>query len=410
MKASAAPRKLKVARIIARLNIGGPAIHVCSLHQKLYPEFETLLATGRLDAGEADMSYLLQSERGVVWVSTMSRPVRLASDFATFVRIWRLLRREQPDIVHTHTAKAGTVGRAAALLAGVPVIVHTYHGHIFRGDYFGPLLTRVFLGIERLLNRFTTQIVTVSESQARELAEEFQVAPRRQIAVLPNGYDFSRYPDLASRDALRRAWGISDEQTLVVWAGRMVPVKNLALLVEIVRRARTNSKVRFVIAGGGSEEAMVERALAGCENVRLIGWSRDMTGLWSAADIALLTSRNEGTPSSLIEAMAAGKPFITTAVGGVMDLLVGKPQAEEEPRQYGNGFTFDSAAGAVRAISLLADHSELARSMGAAGRQFALRTYSVERLVDDMRALYYKLAAEVALEHHGRESASAPSL
>lgn len=388
---------MKIVRIIARLNIGGPAIHATFLHQKLYPEFDTVLATGRLDTDEGDMSYLLESERGVVWVSTMSRPVRLASDFATLVRIWQLLRRERPDIVHTHTAKAGTVGRLAALMAGVPVIVHTYHGHIFRGGYFGRTITRIFLYIERVLNRFTTQIVTVSESQATELAEEFKVAPRNRIAVIPNGYDLSRFPALAAGTSLRQQWGVNSDETLVVWAGRMVPVKNVDMLADIVRCASSRKKIKFVIIGGGAELPRLEALLAGCSNVRFVGWFKDMAAAWTAADIALLTSRNEGTPSSLIEAMAAEKPLVTTSAGGVRDLLIG-PGGPEEPDliRYANGFAFTSAESALRALDRLAEDLGLRTSMGNRGRDFALRTYSGERLIDDMRALYYRLSGKPA--------------
>ncbi len=394
MTRAAAHKKLKVVRAVARLNIGGPAIHTCYLHQKLYPEFETILAVGRLDKGEGDMSYLLESDRGVVWVSSMSRQVRLLSDLATLVRLWRLLRRERPDIVHTHTAKAGALGRIAALLAGVPIVVHTYHGHIFRGGYFDAGFTRLFLTIERLLNRFTTQIVTVSESQARELAEEFRVAPRSRIAVISNGFDFSRFPDHAGRAALRREWNIADEQTLVVWAGRMVPVKNVELLAQVAGLARERKDVRFVIVGDGAERPKLEAALAGCENVRLVGWARDMAAVWSAADIALLTSRNEGTPSSLIEAMAAGKPFVTTPVGGVIDLFACPAQPlNGESLHCGNGLTFEAPAEAMQAINLLAANPELRRELGEKGRALVLQRYSADRLLGDMRRLYYDLAA-----------------
>jgi len=307
--------------------------------------------------------------------------------------MWRMLRRERPDIAHTHTAKAGTVGRLAAILAGVPVIVHTYHGHIFRGDYFGPAMTRVFLGIERFLGHFTTKIVTVSESQARELAEEFTIAPREQFEVIPNGYDFSRYPDHASRDSLRYEWGISDGETLVVWAGRMVPVKNVELLAEIIRLAREDASLKFVVVGDGTERTKLEAALAGCDNARIAGWAQDMAAVWSAADIALLTSRNEGTPSSLIEAMAAGKPFVSTQAGGVADLFVGTGRATStDAREFDNGFAFESAAGAMAAVRVLAANPALRRSMGQIGRDFAVRNYSSERLLEDLRSLYYQLS------------------
>src|SRR3954470_20928937 len=161
---------LKVVRIIGRLNVGGPARQACLLHERLRPELQTVLVTGRPDSGEKDMSYLLASSDGVHSIESMSRPVRFFSDLRSLVAIYRILRREKPDIVHTHTAKAGTLGRIAAVLARVPVRVHTFHGHVFAG-YFGRFKTRAYLSIERLLARFTTRIVTVSEGQAVELAD-----------------------------------------------------------------------------------------------------------------------------------------------------------------------------------------------------------------------------------------------
>jgi UDP-N-acetylglucosamine:LPS N-acetylglucosamine transferase len=167
-----AQRPLKIVRIIARLNVGGPARQACLLHERLRPEFETVLITGHPDKGEEDMSYLLSSEEGVEWIESMSRPVRIFSDLRSLVAIYKILRRERPDVVHTHTAKAGTLGRIAAVMARVPVRIHTFHGHVFAG-YFGRLKTRIYLTIERTLARFTTRIVTVSESQANELADEY---------------------------------------------------------------------------------------------------------------------------------------------------------------------------------------------------------------------------------------------
>src|SRR3954468_9921040 len=171
---------LKVVRIIGRLNVGGPARQACLLHERLRPEFQTVLVTGRPDSGEKDMSYLLSSSEGVYSVDSMSRPVRFVSDLRSLAAIYRILRREKPDIVHTHTAKAGALGRCAAILARVPVRIHTFHGHVFAG-YFGTFKTRVFLAIERFLARFTTRIVTVSEGQARELSEIYMIAPRAKI-------------------------------------------------------------------------------------------------------------------------------------------------------------------------------------------------------------------------------------
>src|SRR3954452_19262565 len=178
---------LKVVRIIGRLNVGGPARQACLLHERLRPEFQTVLITGRPDSGEKDMSYLLGSGEGVYSIDSMSRPVRFVSDLRSLFAIYRILIREKPDIVHTHTAKAGTLGRVAAVLARVPVRIHTFHGHVFSG-YFGRAKTRMYLTIERFLARFTTRIVTVSDGQARELSDVYAVAPRASIQVGRNGF------------------------------------------------------------------------------------------------------------------------------------------------------------------------------------------------------------------------------
>lgn len=391
---SAPQKRLKVARIIARLNIGGPAIQACYLHQALRPEFDTVLITGHLDEGEGDMSYLLKSDDGVQWLGTMSRPVRIWSDITSLFRLVRILRRERPDIVHTHTAKAGTIGRVAALFAGVPVLVHTYHGHIFRGKYFGPAVTRVFLAIERFLARFTDVLVAVSESQASELSSEFRIAPRSKFRVIRNGYDLAPFAGSPRRADLRRAWGISDSEILVVWAGRLVPVKNVELLAAIIREARANAALRFVVVGDGSERGKLQSLLGGCDNVRLVGWSSDMPAVWAAADVALVTSKNEGTPSALIEAMAAARPFVSTPAGGVVDLCVGTAH-EVQPgvRGYENGFLFDSTAStAIQALQCLQRDPQAAARMGAAGQSFAVENFSLERLIRDITALYACLA------------------
>ena len=169
--------KPKVVRIIGRLNVGGPARQVCFLHQALRNNFDTILIAGHLDENEGDMSYLLASGEGVRWIRSMSRPIRLWSDFLAFLRIVRILHAERPDLVHTHAAKAGTLGRVAAAILGVPVRVHTYHGHVFHG-YFGRFQTRTWLAIERTLNRITTRTVVISESQVDELVEKYKVVSR----------------------------------------------------------------------------------------------------------------------------------------------------------------------------------------------------------------------------------------
>src|SRR4051812_1752410 len=310
---------LKIVRIIGRLNVGGPARQACLLHERLRPEFETVLISGRPDEGEEDMSYLLSSHEGVLWIDSMSRPVRFFSDLRSLIAIYRILRREKPDIVHTHTAKAGTLGRVAAILAGVPVRVHTFHGHVFAG-YFGRFKTRAYLGIERLLARFTTRIVTVSEGQAAELADVYRIAPRSKIQVIRNGFEWSDSP--RSRAEVRAELNLKQDHTAVLWMGRMVPIKGIELLADVVRQAAQLDSLMFVIAGDGPLRPEFEANTRGCGNVRMVGWQRDVAPLLKACDVVLLTSINEGTPTSLIESMFAGKPFVATDAGGTADLAL----------------------------------------------------------------------------------------
>jgi glycosyltransferase involved in cell wall biosynthesis len=393
--------KPKIVRIIGRLNVGGPARQACFLHQALRRNFDTVLIAGHLDEQEGDMSYLLKSEDGIRWIRSMSRPVRFWSDFLAFLSIVRILRREKPDLVHTHTAKAGTLGRMAATLLRVPVRVHTYHGHVFHG-YFGPLQTRVWLAIERTLNKITTRTVVISESQSEELVEKYKVISRPKVCTICNGYDlsaFARTADVRARD-LRREFGFDDSHFVVMWAGRMVPIKNVELLAQIVREGQRLPRLRFLVVGDGTDRNKLETLTAGCSNIHLAGWRKDMHELWAAADVGLVTSRNEGTPSALIEAMASGKAFVATNVGGVIDLAT--PPTEEDRSfrviRAGNGFLTPLEVGPIlHCLEFLAANSDVALEMGSEGRSFALAHYSEDRLKTDIEALYFDLLGSECL-------------
>src|SRR3954468_19641130 len=389
---------LKVVRIIGRLNVGGPARQACLLHERLRPEFQTVLVTGRPDSGEKDMSYLFSSSEGVYSVESMSRPVRFVSDLRSLVAIYRILRREKADIVHTHTAKAGTLGRIAAVLARVPVRVHTFHGHIFAG-YFGGFKTRVFLAIERVLARFTARTVTVSEGQARELAEVYGVAPRTKIQVVRNGFDWKDSP--RSRSEVRAELGVRPDQIVVLWIGRMVPIKGVRLLAQVIQSVKKDPSLLFLIAGDGQERAEFERQIQGCGNVRMLGWQEDVSRLWAACDIALLTSINEGTPTSLIEAMFAGKPFVATDAGGTAELALDLPPAGAGIRKGKNGFIVDRNAETIaHCLRGLVRDAALRESMGREGRAHAQHNWSSNRLVSEMKQLYFDLSGQSKTRSH----------
>ena len=410
---------MKIVRVIARLNVGGPAKHVVWLSKLQAPNWESLLVSGTVPPGEDDMGYFA-TELGVtpVFVPEMSREISV-NDVLTVWKLYQLFRRERPDIVHTHTAKAGTVGRVAGFfyrwltpktLIGRPRachFVHTYHGHIFH-SYYGPLKTRVFLLIEKVLAKLgTDRIVVLSEQQRREINEEFSVGNPRQFSIIPLGIDLSVFAEWQERgQSFRAEFELGAEDILVGIVGRLTEVKNHELFLRAAALfknefAKAGSTVRFVIVGDGALRKALERQAQalGVTDVIFTGTRRDLQNVYPALDIVALTSRNEGTPLTLIEAMANARPVISTAVGGVVDLL-GEPlgisgsgserisfQVCERGISVSPGDAESFAAGLAR----LVDDAALRRETGARGLQFVTRQYSKERLFKDIEALYTEL-------------------
>ena len=418
---------MKIVRVIARLNVGGPAKHVVWLSKLPTPNWESLLVAGTVPQGEDDMGYFA-TELGVtpVFVPEMSREISL-NDALTVWKLYRLLRREQPDIVHTHTAKAGTVGRVAGLLyrwltpktlIGRPRachFVHTYHGHIFH-SYYGPLKTRVFLVIEKILAKLgTDRIVVLSEQQRREINEEFGVGNPRQFSIIPLGIDLSVFADWQERgQSFRAEYELGTDDILVGIVGRLTEVKNHELFLRAAalfkeKFAKPGSTVRFVVIGDGALRKKLEQqaqALGITPDVIFTGSRRDLENVYPALDIVALTSRNEGTPLTLIEAMANARPVISTAVGGVVDLLgeplissASQPGSSRDSRETvpfqvcerGISVSPDDAAAFAAGLARLVDDNALRRETGARGLQFVTCQYSKERLYEDIEALYMEL-------------------
>jgi glycosyltransferase involved in cell wall biosynthesis len=418
---------MKVVRVIARLNVGGPAKHVVWLSKLQTPEWESLLVAGTVPPGEDDMGYFA-TELGVfpIYVPEMSREISL-KDALTVWKLYKLFLRERPDIVHTHTAKAGTVGRVAgllylwltpnALLARPRAcrFVHTYHGHIFH-SYYGPLKTRIFLLIEKALARLITdRIVVVSEQQRREINEEFGVGRADQFSVIPLGIDLSVFSNWRERgQSFRAELGLSTDDILVGVVGRLTEIKNHELFLRIASlyknefAQQSGRTVRFVIIGDGGLRHTLERqaeSLGLLEHVIFTGSRRDLEDVYPALDIVALTSRNEGTPLTLIEAMANARPLISTAVGGVVDLL-GEPIPQESNRSYkicqrGISVLPDDARGFAEGLRRLVTDATLRRETGARGLQFVTREFSTERLLKDIENLYAELVKGKNLAKHG---------
>lgn len=383
---------VRVMRIIARLNIGGPAIHVALLSAGLNDaHFRTTLVTGTVGPHEGDMSARVR-EMGVepLVIPALGREIAPLADLCTLVALVRLMRRERPHIVHTHTAKAGQVGRLAAFLTGVPVIVHTFHGHVFRG-YFGPLKTRFFILLERLAARLSDAILTVSE-RLREDLIAFRIAPPQRIHVVPLGLPLEPFADLEGvRGALRRELGCWTDTPLVGIIGRLVPIKNHDLFLEAARQvAQALPQARFLIVGDGERRAELEALAARLglgEAVHFTGWRTDLPTLYADLDVVVISSRNEGTPVSLIEAMAAGVPVVSTAVGGVPDLL--------QEGRLGRLVPPDDATALAEAILAALREGRGERTMQA--QRWTFEHYGAARLVEDMRRLYRTLLAEKGL-------------
>jgi glycosyltransferase involved in cell wall biosynthesis len=409
---------MKIVRIITRLNVGGPARHVVWLAEGLTRAgYEILLVAGVVPAGEEDMSYVAASSGVTPFIiPEMSRELSL-KDALTIWRLFRLMHREQPDIIHTHTAKAGTVGRVAGLmyrwltpatLIGRPRacrLVHTYHGHVFH-SYYGRVKTRLFLAIERLLARLATdRIVVVSTQQLHEINETYRVGRRKQFAVIPLGIDISAFADWQERrPRLRAELKVSDSELLVGIVGRLTEVKNHALFLRAAAACRALVKprrVRFVIIGDGKLRPELEaqaKSLLLSNDVVFLGTRNDPENFYPALDIVALTSLNEGTPLTLIEAMANARPVIATEVGGVVDLLgptVSTGNAEPGYAICERGLLAKTgdAEGLARGLARLIEDESLRIDLGVKGRDFVLRNYAKERLLADMTQLYAQLIA-----------------
>ena len=423
------PRKTKVLRIIARLNVGGPAKHVVWLTDGLkQSNFETLLVAGTVPQGEEDMAYFAR-EMSVepYYIREMSREISLR-DAITIWKLWRLLVRERPDIIHTHTAKAGTVGRAAGFLyrwftPGVLIaqprrckFVHTYHGHIFH-SYYSPMKTRLFLFIERVLARLVTdRLLVVSDQQLREINTEFRVGRQHQFAVVPLGLDLKVFDNALSRRLIfRRELGLNDDVILVGIVGRLTEIKNHVFFLRGVARWKematdeSQPPVKFVVIGDGSLRLQLE-ALAsslGLNNdVIFAGTRRDPQNFYPALDIVALTSKNEGTPLTLIEAMANSRPVIATSVGGVVDLL-GEPlptSLNYRECTRGISITCDDEDGFAKGLMKLIEDGELRSRVSKNGNDFVRQNYSKDRLIEDVKGLYAELISAQTAKIESRTS------
>jgi len=386
----------RVLRIINRFNLGGPTYNASYLTRYLAPEFETLLIGGSPQPGEAHSGFIPES-LGITYreLTSMSRSVNALRDWQSFTEIRKIIREFRPDIVHTHAAKAGALGRIAARSLGVPVIVHTYHGHVF-DQYFSPWKSELVQRAERLLARSTDAIVTISEMQKLDIVQRFRIAPEEKVRVIPLGFDLDRFAVDAEmrRKAFRQKWQLSEHQCAVALIGRFAPVKNHALFIRAFADAKkTNPKLRAFLIGDGplrSElKALIESLgltwsdAPGSSDITFTSWIKNIPEIMPGLDIVALSSLNEGTPVSLIEAQAAGKPVISTDVGGVRDCVLSG--------ESGIICDLNDVPAFAAAMTSLAGDATLRAAMGAEGKTFVFQRFHYTRLVADTRALYHSL-------------------
>ncbi|MCC7384177.1 MAG: glycosyltransferase [Deltaproteobacteria bacterium] len=383
----------RVVRIQSRICVGGPALHTILLSEGLSASrgsrYETTLVGGALEPGEASLEGLARERAvDVELIPEMRRSLSPRHDTVALAKLVRLLRRLRPTIVHTHTAKAGAIGRVAARIARVPLVFHTFHGHVFDG-YFTGGRSRAFLAAERNLGRLTDRIIAISPAQREDLAFKYQVAPIEKIELVPLGLELDRFRriDLDGRGALRRELALSPDAPLVLSVGRLVPIKRFDLLIDAFGRvSAVRPDAALVIAGDGEPSFRAEleaRARRVSGRIFFLGWRRDLERLYRDADVFALTSDNEGTPVAVIEAVSAGLPVVATDVGGLRDIL-----EPEMGRRVGRG---DSMA---LAQALLTALDPPVGRVPEPVRDRMVTTFSHRRLISDVSRLYDRLLEE----------------
>ncbi len=390
----------RVLRIHNRLIIGGPTLNVLYLTKYLAPEFETLLIVGEKESHEEDASFLAD-QMGIktILIPDMGRSIHLFRDYKAYKQVQKIIKDFKPDIVHTHAAKPGAVGRMAASSLKVPVIVHTYHGHVFH-SYFGKLKTKFIINTERYLAKKSDALVAISYQQKKELVEDFKIADQNKFRIVPLGFELNRFHENQEqkRKKFREEFSLEDDQIAIGIIGRLVPVKNHGLFLEGINYVikNTSKKIKvFIIGDGETRQTLQQKAKELSisitnnhdKNALLVftSWRSDIDIINAGLDIIALTSLNEGTPVSLIEAQAANKPVISTRVGGIGDIVI-----EGETALLTD---VNDVAGFQKNLLLLIENDELRNCLGKKGADHVRQKFSVERLANDMAGLYRELLA-----------------
>lgn len=387
-----AKRKIKILRIINRFNIGGPIYNATFLTRFISDEFETMLIGGLPEKGEADSLHILK-EYGIkpILIPELKRNPNFISDRKALKKIKAIIEEFNPDIVHTHASKAGAIGRKAAFDSKVPIVVHTFHGHVFH-SYFGKFKSEVFRLIEKRLASKSSGIIAISEQQKYELTEKYAIADKEKVEVIPLGFDLNQFQvnlDLKRKET-REKYNLSSEQIAIAIIGRLAPIKNHKLFldsIEIVNRQTTKKPVFFVVGDGEImneiEEQINKIKTNQAIDIRLTSWIHDIKTFNAGMDIICLTSNNEGTPVSLIEAQACNIPVISTDVGGVKDIVNDNETGFIIPKNNLEKF--------AEKLLFLIEDEKTRKKMSQNGWSFVKDNFHYQRLVKDMESYYKKL-------------------
>lgn len=397
---------IRVLRILNRFNLGGPTYNAAFLTKYLSPEFKTLLVGGEIDKSENSSLHILDDLNvKPIIVPEMKRSINYNNDLVAYYKIKEIINRFKPDIIHTHASKAGSLGRWAAYRCNVPVVIHTFHGHVFH-SYFGPAKTSIVKSVERSLAKISNSIVAISNKQKHELCEEHKIAPEEKITVVPLGFDLEKFQENkdSKRVQFRKEYNITEDEIAIGIIGRLVPIKNHSFFIDAIEHLKksTDLPLRFFIIGDGELRSEIEQ-YATSKNISFTGkkgekalltftsWIKEIDVVNAGMDIITLCSLNEGTPVSLIEAQASGTPIVATKVGGIEDVVLSGKTAL---------LTGNSHVDFAEKILKLAADNRLRHRMEGHGWKFVESKFHYSRLVKDMENLYWNQLNKVGLKKH----------
>lgn len=386
----------KVLRIINRFNLGGPTYNAAYLTKYLEPEFETLLIGGQKEDSEESSEHILD-EIGVKGhiIPELERSINFKNDRIAYKKIKKIIQDFKPDIVHTHASKAGALGRLAAITCNVPVVLHTFHGHVFH-SYFNRQKTMVFKTVEKYLARKTNGIIAISDIQKEELSKEHKIDKPERTTVIPLGFDLDRFYNIPVEKSVefREKYNIPVGNITVGIIGRLVPVKNHKLFIDAIAllKQKHNNITAVVVGDGELKDDLLEYShKSGLTttsvndkpaDIIFTSWIKDVSFALAGIDIVAMTSLNEGTPVSLIEAQAAGKPIVTTDVGGIKNVI------DENKTGLLSDFCAEEFSDK---INYLIQNPDFIKKAKEAGPKHVAEKFSYKRLAKDVKSLYLQL-------------------